>query len=175
MANLLNENEFEVKLKWQDFKKYYVAIFLLIMALTPLIFLIGWLTGVSEMLRDLLIYITVFIPFAALVIFPVFMFRRSKRAPLLNSKLIAKSLAILVTCWLLAGVFLIRLFNFIMRIEHYGSANIDLYDLPRDLLGFAILLLVIQAITFLVLFPISFLLNKYFPWELPNKTKKEAK
>ena len=96
MANLLNENEFEVNLKWQDFKKYYVAIFLLTMALTPLIFLIRWLTDVSETLRDLLIYITVFIIFASLVVFPVFMFRRSKRAPLLNSKLIAKVLQYLL-------------------------------------------------------------------------------
>ncbi|WP_330442960.1 hypothetical protein [Flavobacterium sp. C4GT6] len=175
MANLLNQNEFEVNLKWQDFKKYYVAIFLLTMALTPLIFLIRWLTDVSETLRDLLIYITVFIIFASLVVFPVFMFRRSKRAPLLNSKLIAKSLAILVTCWFVAGVSSLKLTSIIINIQKYESANLDLYDIPSDLFGLAIALIVIQAIAFLVLFPISFLLNKYFPWELPYKTKKEAK
>ncbi|WP_417354741.1 hypothetical protein [Flavobacterium sp.] len=175
MANLLNEDEFEVKLKWQDFKKYYVAIFLLIMALTPLIFLIRWLTDVSETLRDLLIYITVFIPFAALIIFPVFMFRRSKRAPLLNSKLIAKSLIMLITSWFFGVISLYGLIDFIITVKHKPTYRLFIDKTLSSPADITVIYVIILVITFLVLFPISFLLNKYFPWESPNKTKKEAK
>lgn len=156
MENLINEEEFKIQKKWQDFNKYYIALFICAINFFVKIWLI------NKFLFDLPLWVIevimpVYLLFLPLV-FCLIMFRRPKRAPILNTKLIAKSIAVLVTSFYTAILTFFGILSLTKSHIPYFTVE-GIVQSAAKIIGIYCILQIVAVFT---LFPISFLYNKYF-------------